>query len=286
MKKVFKLFPYLVLSASVFSLALISSCGGEDEPTPDPPTITVTATGLVDGAVTGDIGTDVTMTIAVVADGGFESLTITEFQGTTELNSETFTTEVTTYTHTITDADFLNPFRVRFVVKDQEGQEATANVIVSVEATNLNKLLAYSWLFTSQIWSSDEEVGGDDSENIRHCETDNVYTFNADGTLTYNFGASSGLNGCEGSPNGCEGSCAGDGSANYVSWTFDEETNVLTVTRHNAETDEFLDELVWEILDFGDDYYVGRIDYDLSALFGFEFILTLDERWEAVPRED
>ena len=115
-------------------------------------------------------------------------------------------------------------------------------------------------------------------------------TFFADGSVQYNFGASTGTNECEGSPNGCEGSCAGDGNTEYLTWTYSEaetegENDVLTVTRKDTNTEQTTD-LVYEILEFGDTQFVGRIDYDLSALFGFEFILTLDETWVAVSKEE
>lgn len=277
----------MLLVSGLTSIALLNSCS-DDEPAPAEPTISISATGAVDGIVTGDIGSEISVSITIDAEAGFESLTITEYQGTTEIGSETFTTEQTTYSHTITDADFQNPFRVEFEVADAKGNTVSENLIIQVEATNANKLLAYSWLFSKQVWSDDEEVGGDGADAIKDCETDNVQTFYADGSVKYNFGPKTGLDGgdCEGSPNGCEGSCPGDGSAIYTGWDYDTEAEIISVYRADATTEAPLDTVAYHLISFGDTEFTGRVYYDLSALFGFEFILPLDETWTAVAKED
>ena len=286
MMKVFRLFSYLVLAAMVVSTTFLSSCG-KDEPSPVP-TITLSlgaqsAYTLTDGKVEGDIGADITINIEIDAPGGFQSMTITEFQGNDEIGSETFETEQATYSHVIADDDFFNPFRVKVDVTDGEGQTSSANVVISVATSNLNKLLAYSWMFTSQIYPEDVE-GGTGDDFIADCEKDNFYTFYADGSLEYNFGAINGMTDGEGGTNCdevCGGTCAFDGTVDYQSWTFDEETEVLTVIRYNPETEMEHDRLIWTIRSFGDTQFTGRIDYDF-----FGSILTLDETFIAIAKSE
>lgn len=276
MKRI-KLFAYLMTGMA--ATALMTSCGDDDGVTPTAePTITVTADGMVDGQITGNVDDEVVFTIATVTEGGFASITIATAQGTDPVGSETSETEVTTYTHNITVADIDAPTVITFTVLDNEGRTAIANAIVTGQRTNLQKLQDFNWQFTSQI-SVNEPFGliVDGSENIKDYEVDNVYSFNEDMTASLDFGAIA-------DPSGF------DGLVIPGTYKYDEDNDILTLYRLGFQPDFTFaphDTLVWNINEFSNLEYTGTIIYELGELLGGapeDWLWTADETFVAVPK--
>ena len=273
-----KLFSMLMAITAMVAIVFAISCS-EDEPEPsDPPTITITATGLADGQISADIGEDVVLTISTTAAGGFASLTITEYQGTTEVGSETFTTEQTSYTHTVTEDDVEAPFRINFLITDDEDQTASEDVIITGLITNIWRLQNFSWQFTSQI-SVNDPLGliADGAENIQPHQVDDVYSFNTDGTCDLDYGTLAG---------------DFDGLVHPQTYSFSAADTVLTVYRGALQADFTYaphDTLVWDIYEIDNTEFVGRIIYPLGELLGGapeDWLWTADETFTAVEKID
>ncbi len=267
-----KLFSFLM--AGILAIAFITSCSEEEVIPPDAPTIAVSVDGMVDGQLTATLGDDVVISISAVTDGGFASLTITEYQGTTELNSEVSTTPVASYTHTVTPEDASEPFRVNFMITDNEGLTASTDIIISGVLTDIYKLQNFNWQYTSQMGILEGET-----ESIKDCEKDNVYTFNEDGTASLDFGTDTKVAPCE-----------LDGLILATGYTYDEETKVLTILQDEFQPDWSFapgDSKVYTNVTFDGLTFTGRTQYDLSALFGLDpgsFMWDADESYTAVEK--
>lgn len=267
-----KLFSFLM--AGILAIAFVSSCTEDEVIPPDPPTIEINTDGMVDGQLTATLGDDVVISIVTVTDGVFASLTITEYQGTTELNSEVSTTPVDSYTHTVTAEDAAEPFRINFLVTDIEGLTASTDVIISGVLTDLYKLQNFNWQYTSQLGILDGE-----EESIKDCEKDNVYSFNEDGTASLDFGTDTKVAPCD-----------LDGLILATGYTFDEETKVLTILQDEFQADWSFapgDSKVYTNVTFDGLTFTGRAQYDLSVLFGLEpgsFMWDADETYTAVEK--
>lgn len=271
MKRI-RLFAYLMTGMA--ATAFMTSCGDDDVALPAEPTITVTADGLVEGQLTGNVGDDVALTIATETAGGFASLTITEYQGTDAMDPEVSTTEVTSYTHTITVDDIDAPFRINFAVTDIQGRTATTDVIITGQRTNLQKLQDFNWQYTSQMGILDGE-----GESIKGCETDNVYSFNVDGSATIDFGTDT-----------ATGDCWLDGLTLATGFTYDEAEGTLSIAQEYFQPDFTFadgDPKVYTNVTFDGLTFTGRTIYDLSALFGLppgSFLWEADESYTAVTK--
>lgn len=262
-----KIFGYLL--TAMLGTAFITSCTDDVEPTAAP-TISVTADGLDNEQLTGNVGDDVVFTISTETEGGFASINIKESQGTTEVSNETSTTEVTTFTHTITVDDIDAPYVIVFTVEDNEGRTESANAIITGQRTNLQKLQDFNWQYTDQVWSVD--AGGDGSSTIKSCEEDNVYTFNEDGSASLDFGEDT-----------ATGDCWLDGLVLATGFTYDEDNGTLTIAQDYFQSDYTFqpgDPAIYYNVTFDGLTYTGRRDYD----FGAYGILALDETFTAVPK--
>lgn len=220
----FKKFNYLffagLLATSVFSLA---SCDKDDDSKPAP-TIT-----LSDNDFTGKIGETATVTATVVAPEGLKSLTITKYLGTTvdatygTNGSKTVTHESHTETYELNEEGLDTPVRFKFEATDNKDQVSSADFIITTEASTSYLLVKYNWQWKSKVGQATSTEPGP-SEQILECEKDNIYTFNADGTYSLDFGAMTGSGG---------GTCDFDALVVTNTWELNQDETELTIFASN-----------------------------------------------------
>ena len=245
------------LSIIFSSTILLFSCG--DDPEPMAPIISISETTF-----TGDIGDEVSVTIDGTLDGDFVNMAISKFVGTTPdaTGNSTVTTGLPhTFTHTLGTEGILEPVRFNFLVTDDNDLTASVDLIITTDASRTQLLVSFDWQYTD-LWFGDPLAPG----FIAECEKDNVFSFEADGTMSLDFGSSG-----DGA-----GSCAGDGLLDWVSWEFDANEEVLSLSRVDVLADGSTvpkDVLVWTIIEFDQTAFLaeeesifGPLRYDYAAV--------------------
>ena len=127
MKKIVYLLLYLPIMAGL--ITALSSCGDDDEPAPEDPTISLTASA-------GDASReqDVTITGTVTAPGGLAALTADE-SGVNITGVTTGSTTAQNFTATFTvpaTATIGGDIEITFTVEDELGQEDDATFTITV----------------------------------------------------------------------------------------------------------------------------------------------------------
>jgi hypothetical protein len=151
------------------------------------------------------------------------------------------------FTYTPVEADIDQLVGFTFTGKNSDGSEISSDLTLIVTLSPRDNLPKRKWLFKSKIWVSQNEA-----EDIRECEKDNYWYFNADGTITVDYGTDT-----------AAGDCAFDGFNVYDSWELSEDEKTFTIVYHNlfsgaVTTDVYtVNKLTVDNLDL-------QIDIDLS----------------------
>jgi hypothetical protein len=74
------------------------------------------------------------------------------------------------------------------------------------------------WLWASRLW-----VDNGNSQDLKDCEKDNFFLFNADGSIAVNYAAGTGA-----------GDCAFEGFKVYDNWQFTADEKLFIVKKHDA----------------------------------------------------
>jgi hypothetical protein len=256
-----------VLSLFVIAaLIFVASCSEDEEPAVAP------SVSVSPDAYTGAPGETVNATVTGDLDGAFVSMTITKYNGTSidtdwETNGSMEVTSGLPYNFSyILGPEGLDGTagRFGFVVTDDNQLTGQTNLIITTEATRTQLLTFFDWQYHSLLWQDTPDTW---AEGIADCEKDNILTFNADGTMDYDYGALVGPDNC--GEGGCEGSCSGDGVLNWVGWSFNDDESVLSAYRVDAETETPWDTVVWEITEFDHTYWRGTVDLGAWGLFDY-----------------
>ena len=217
-----KFFKFIIPTLLLSGLVFISSCK-DDEPDPDAPTITLSAASF-----SGKTGEMATTTATVTAPGGLASFTVTKFLG---LDADpSFGTSGTmavtspyTLNYDLAGEGLDTPVRFAFAAEDDNGKTASVDFVVTTEASVEYLLTNFNWQWKSKLGKCLESEP--ETEQIVECETDNVFTFNADGTMSIDYGAQTGSGG---------GTCDFDGVVPETSWELNADESALTITKINA----------------------------------------------------
>ena len=217
-------YSFLFMAMLATAALTFSSCGDDEAATPDPPTIALSAADF-----SGKTGETASVTATVTAPGGLASLVITKYVGTdVDANYGTGgSISVTTLTHTedyeLSGEGIDAPVRFNFTATDNEGQTASADFIITTEASVRYLLTSFNWQWKSKMGKclDSEPV----TEQILECEEDNVYTFNEDGTMSIDYGAITGMGG---------GTCDFDGLQPETSWELNGDETELTINAVNV----------------------------------------------------
>lgn len=268
----FKNFSLMLIAGLLATSAItFSSCKKDDDPKPAP-TITLSA-----ATFSGKIGETASVTATVVAAEGLKELRITKYLGTTvDATFGTNGTEVVTdLTHThdyvLTAEGLTTPVRFNFTAEDKAGQTGTADFIITTEPSVSYLLTTFNWQWKSKLGKcldSDPET-----EQILDCEKDNVYSFNADGTYTLDYGAVTGTGG---------GTCDFDGFAPATTWSLNADETELTLNSVNAFDPNDVRSEVYNVSEFTNSSIKSTQTIDLTV-FGC-VIWDWKFEWTAKPK--
>ena len=261
----------LLLGGLLLTSALtMPSC--KDEEVFPAPTVLLSASEF-----TGKTGETATVTATVTAPGGLKSLTITKYLGVTPdpaygtNGSKVVDHSEHTETYELNAEGLTTPVRFSFTAEDNKGQTATADFVVTTEASVEYLLTNFNWQWKSKrgkCLDSEQET-----EQILDCEKDNVYSFNADGTFTLDFGAITGTGG---------GTCDFDGFRAPTTWTLNEDQTELTIKSANVfDPNDVLTE-VYNVTDANTNSIKSTQTIDLS-IFGC-VIYDWKFEWTAKPK--
>lgn len=234
-RKAINLTMAMLLMAGV---AFMTGCKKED---PAGPTVSLSNTDF-----TGKIGETATTTATVTAEGGLKTLRITKFIGTTVDNTYgtngtlTVTGSSHTLTYTLAEEGLQAPIRFKFEAEDDNGKLGSSDFVVTTEASLEYVLVNFNWRLDSKIGKI-LQAEPNESEKIEPCEKDNVYSFNADGSFTIDFGALTSVPG---------GSCEFDGFNAPNGWTLNSNNTELTLNFTNAFSGDPLPPEVYRITSF------------------------------------
>ena len=264
---------YLFVAAFLATSALTFSSCKKDDDTKAAPTVTLDVTSF-----TGKIGQTASVAVVVVAKEGLKSLTITKYLGTTVDASygTAGTKTVTTLTHAedyvLNEEGLSAPVRFKFEATDNKDQVSSADFIVTTEASTSYLLVKYNWQWKSKVGKIFDTDPGE-SEQILACEEDNVYSFNADGTYTLDYGAITGTGG---------GTCDFDGFRAPTTWTLNADETVLTIMAVNIFDPADIQTEVYNITDATITSMKSTQTVDLTAFGGIIYDWKFE--WTAKPK--
>lgn len=220
---------------------------------------------------TGKSGKPATVTVTISSPVGIKSLVITKGvnlqqdmafgeNGTLNVVPETAGQKSWDYTFTYQlrpeEVDKLVGFN--FKVIDVSGAEAEKDLTVNTTVSGAQILATYKWNLKSKF---DETLNAAD---FKDCEKDDYYTFNADGTLQYGYGASA---------------CDFDGFNAYTGWTLSDDEKVLTITYASIFDPSKVTVDKYNVRALSKDRLILDIAYDLT-IFGLSdhevYVFTYD----------
>jgi len=185
----------------------------------------------------------ITKTVNLEKDAGFGS------GGTMNVDLSSFSSSyVFTYTAPTTEVDQLVGFTFQGEYKD--GSVLTSDLKLAVTLSPRDNLPRRKWLFTSKIW-----VDNDNAQDIKECEKDNYDYFNADGSMTIDFGAQTNVPGCD-----------FDWATIYDGWELSEDEKTFTISYHAWNTPDIIQSDVYRVKTLTTEKLELEIDFDLSWL--------------------
>jgi hypothetical protein len=266
-----KKYSFLTLAATCLLAVsvMMSSCSKDD---PAGPVVTLSSTDY--NGETGDVATT---TATVMAEAGLRALRITKFigadldmsygtNGTLEVTSSTYTLE-----YELGEEGVENPIRFNFTAEDENGNTGTADFVVTTEVSLEFLLVNYNWRWHSKLGKIFE--GDPETEQILPCEEDNIYIFNADGTMSIDYGPITGTGG---------GTCDFDGLRVESNWELNAAGDELTIFLVNAFDPADIQQQVYRITSFNLMEIRSEQTVDLSDFGGV--IWDWKFTWRAVPK--
>jgi hypothetical protein len=255
----------LLLSATIW----FNACKKEEEK--PAPTITLSATSF-----SGKIGATASTTATVSASAGLKSLKITKYKGVDvdatfgTSGTETLTESTHTHDYVLSAEGLTTPIRFKFVAEDNDGKTATADFIITTEASVAYLLTTYNWLWKSKLGkcaASDPET-----EQIFDCEKDNYFVFNSNGTFKLEYGPVT----------GGTGSCQFDGFRVGDTWTLNaDETELIMKSPSVFDPADILVE-VYKISTATNSKILSKQTVDLTVFGCIVYDWTFE--WTAQPK--
>jgi hypothetical protein len=160
------------------------------------------------------------------------------------------------YEPTVADVDELVGFT--FTAVTDAGKTQTSDLTTVVTLSPLDNLVTKKW-----VWTSIKHVNEDNEEVINDCEKDNAFLFNADGTMSIDYGAITGT-----------GNCGFDGLTPYANWHITEDGEFFVMEKYNVFTPDIIQEERYEIVTLSVDQLQLSLEIDLTVLgLGIETFL-------------
>lgn len=160
------------------------------------------------------------------------------------------------YEPTVADVDELVGFT--FTAVTASGSEETSDLTAVVTLSPMDNLLTKRW-----VWSSIKHVNEDNAEVINECEKDNSFLFNADGTMSIDYGVNTGT-----------GNCGFDGLTPYANWYITEDGEYFVMEKYNVFTPDIIQEERYRIETLSVDQLQLALEVDLTVFgLGIETFL-------------
>lgn len=164
-----------------------------------------------------------------------------------------------TYEPSVSDVDQLVGFSFQAVA--QGGGTATSDLTATVTLSPIDNLSTKRWG-----WSSIKHVNSPNMPNeevITECEADNSFLFNADGTMSQDFGAITAV-----------GNCGLDGLILYDKWYITEDGENFVMEKYNVFTPDIKQIESYRIVELSVDKLQLELTVDLSVFgLGLEVFL-------------
>lgn len=144
------------------------------------------------------------------------------------------------------EVDKLVGFNFRFT--DSKGLAAEKDLTVNTTTSGQQIIYSRKWKLVSKLWTSISPA----TEMIEACETDNVYQWNRDSTISIAYGGSG---------------CTFDGFNIYDKWTLSEDEKSFTQVYHSLFDPSNITTEVYKVKSISKDRLVMEILVDLS-IFG------------------
>lgn len=151
-----------------------------------------------------------------------------------------------TYEPSISDVDQLVGFTFRAITGG--GDVSTSDLTATVTLSPLDNLVTKRWR-----WSSIKHVNSENMPNeevINDCETDNSFLFNADGSMSIDYGAITGV-----------GNCGFDGLSPYDKWYITEDGENFVMEKYNVFAPDQREIESYRIVDLS----VNRLQLELTV---------------------
>ena len=181
----------------------------------------------------------ISKTINLVADDGFGTQTVTPVSTGTNTYQYIFD-----YTYQPEEVDKL--VGINFHFEDSKGNVAEKDLTVNTTPSAAQIIYSHKWKLVSKLWTTVTPQ----EENEQDCARDDIYMYNADSTMSINYGASG---------------CTFDGFNIYDKWYVSDDEKTFTDIYHSVfNTDQITTE-VYNIQSLTKDKWVMDIALDLSA---------------------
>ncbi|MEO8711056.1 MAG: hypothetical protein ABI405_02975 [Parafilimonas sp.] len=206
--------------------------------------------------VTGKSGQHVLDTLDIVAPNGVGKLLISKTINL--VPDETFGTQTVTpvstgentyqyildYTYQPDEVDKLVGINYHF--EDSKGNVAEKDLTVNTSASAAQTIYSHKWKLISKLWTT--VTPQEESEN--DCERDDIYSYNADSTISINYGANP---------------CTFDGLNIFDKWFVSDDEKTFTQIYHSVFNPAQITTEVYNIESLTKDKWVMDIALDLSV---------------------
>lgn len=166
------------------------------------------------------------------------------------------------YEPSIQDVDKLVGFTFQAITSG--GEVSTSDLTANITLSPMDNLLTKRWL-----WTSIKHVNENNEEVINDCEKDNSFLFNADGTMSIDYGAITGT-----------GNCGFDGLTPYAHWYITQDGEYFVMEKYNVFTPDIIEVEEYRLVTLTVDKLQLALDVDLTALgLGLEtFLYTFEPK--------
>ncbi len=168
------------------------------------------------------------------------------------------------YETQVEDIDQLVGFT--FEATGSNGAVVASDLTLIVTLSPRDNIPQKRWAWTSKIW-----VDAGNVEDLKECEKDNYWLFNADGTMGVGYGTDTGA-----------GDCLFDGFNIYLSWELSEDGQTFTTTRSGLFDPTIVTE-VYRVKSLTTEKMLLEIDLDLTV-FGLTAEETFIYEYTALPK--
>lgn len=269
MKKYYYVLSLVAIVASMF----YASCK-KDEVDPNAPQVS-----LSNDYALGKTLQNLSITVDITAPNGINALIITKSINLVE--DKTFgingvlkitptagaKTMQYTFNYTYKPGEVDKLVGINFKVEDANGKTAEKDLTIGTTVSAKELLFSYRWNIKAKQWMLTPPV-----DDLKSCEKDDSFTFNADGTMAKHYGT-----------NTKTGDCAFDGFNEYTSWSISDDEKELTIKYASIFNPAQVTTEVYTIKSLNRDRMVLAITYDLSV-FGLSDKEPFEFTYDSSPR--